>query len=882
MRYINSVILSLLLISLSGCQDDPLILDRPTQGDALIENGPTLTFSVAMMPMDGESTSTNSRAIAGGDPSFYDDWIDTQNRFRVLFFAQPEDDNEATNDWREDHYNNNYVFLFESEARWVEKLPADAQGNLCWRVVVPLYQVGQPDAYFDQQTDGNKFYKDYDEYWRDIREVLRKSDFKVAILANHPGPKEKGGGPDWGIKDSYMNGKNNEDGETTNKVTANWKTINDLHHCTEDDTYHKRSGYDGSSSYSSDKDAYSYMMGDKTKSSTSDDAPYGNRLSAGPYTDWVIQRAELYGDGLNGDTFNSKETARRWIRDNWRPALEYNDDTDPNIAYKPLYRGYRNLWYVWNFGGCAPDNALPIQRICSTTVPKKEVNNAYIDEWEDRNGRNLREWIEKAGNGNALGAYESSGSSVDKKSYLKISSGGTAVIQEINGKKYYGVKGAAQFTFSVRSHGTIFVTYEGTTAPNLGWTTNGAELTPDESKEDNTEFTQDGKVLKTRGWYIKNQAEEADAWITGSSNSTIYQIEFVRDEYLYLTDREGVTPSTENPIPMYGVQNFTKLGTGDKTFFPEGSTFDLTAGVTKEDSYNGKSYAGKSIALIRSVAKIEVLIPRSLGIPKHVLMRSLNRNSRCEPVDVQTPTNTLWKTHDQNDMATNECEWELIKQYGAMYDNGNGDTNNNRQVLSWFWGSWKSWGWQFKGENGNTYTGNYMKTTSDYPHLFNPYINRSDFAYFIDVSDYYADQFYHYVLYMGDNTIDATTNHYKRSGRPMVPHVEIRFDHRYPQATMVATNDDINLEDNDCYRFYFVEKGFAKGAYDEATGKPTVKATEWDKNHGDYEKNTTMTNQHWPIMRNHVYHFEIKGVDADGIAVLAYDMEHRNKTITFN
>ncbi|MCH5220676.1 MAG: hypothetical protein J1F20_08920, partial [Muribaculaceae bacterium] len=833
-----------------------------TQGDALIENGPTLTFSVAMMPMDGENTSTNSRAIAGGDPSFYDDWIDTQNRFRVLFFAQPEEDNTATNSWKTSHSKNNYVFLFESEARWVEKLPADADGNLCWRVVVPLYQVGQPDAYFDQQTDGTKFYKDYDEYWRDIREVLRKCDFKVAILANHPGPKEKGGGPDWGIKDSYMNGKNNDDKRTTNKVTANWKTINDLHHCTEDATLFGRS-------WASGKDAYSMIFGKNSSNQNS------NQL--GPYTDWVIQRAMLYGDGFGG-TFNSKETARVWIRNRWNPNLEYNDDTDPDIAYKPLYRGYRNLWYLWNFGGCAEDNALPIEYLCEIT---NSDNN--VAEWEGRNGKHLREWITGIGNGNRMTALTEGDVSKDTKSYLRFSPGSaTAVVRDAgNGKKYYGIRmnGNSQFTFSLRSHGSILVTYKGNppasndvktpTSPiNLGWDTTG-DITPDHTKEPNKTWDA-GNGIYTMGWYIKNQAEEKDVWITADNGTEIYQIEFVRDEYLYLTDREGVTPSTENPIPMYGVQNFTKLGTGDNTFFPEGSTFDLTAGVAKEDSYNGKSYAGKSIALIRSVAKIEVLIPRSLGIPKHVLMRSLNRHSRCEPVDVQTPTNELWLHHDQYDMEENLCEWELIQSYGPFYNPAKSDdvTENNayRKQLSWYWGSWEEWGWDFsKGMTNITLptsvpvTGSWKKEDG-YPHVFNPYINRSDFAYFIDVSDYYADQFYHYVLYMGDNTVDAPTDHYKARSRPMVPHVEIRFDHRYPQATMVKTNDDTNLEDNDCYRFYFVEKGFAKGAYDEATGKPTVPATKWDQSDGDYEKNAQMTKQHWPIMRNHVYHFEIKGV----------------------
>lgn len=799
MRYNIVPILFMFMLALTGCVDEPLITSVDKDVDQIIANGPTLSFDVGL---NGFDNGSGSRAIASGDPTYYEDWIDTQDKFRVLFFLDlsdaPEYASKLSGKYGKD------IFLFESTSRWANQIGTDSQGNIQWHVVVPLYQIGEENI-------------EYKDKWEEIRNLLRKYPFKVAILANHPLPKTKGGGPNWTVNDSFLNSD-----------ATKWKTINDIHHSVEDATYQSRS-----SNTDSNKDSYSHVM--------------ENRTYMGPFQDWVIQRAVKYGDGFGG-SFNSRETARKWIRDRWHPALKYNEDNDPEIEYEPLYRNYRHLWYVWNFGGGATNNAYPYSKLSSV--------NENLDEWEERNGKNLREWIENAGNGNTLSSM--SRTEGENTNYLNFtSSGATAYVEtQSDGKKYYGVNMTAnsKFTFNMHSHGTIFVTYIGTGSTSVnGKKSDGGTMSISEQGT-SSEKDKYGNTITTDWYYIKVMEDPHDVNVQASSGTKILQIEFVRDEYLYLTDREAVIPSTEQPIPMFGMQSFDKL----EGFWEEGSTFNLSDGGT-----GTKKYAGKKISLIRAVAKVEVLIPKTIGVPKHVYMRSLNRHVRCEPIDVQTPTDLLWKDHD------NGCEWKDIQDFGAMYNRGDLTNANYRQIISWFWGSWLDWGWKFVGNHGTQRPNG--SPNNRYPHLFNPYINRSDFASFADITDYYSDGYYHYVLYMGDNTIDAPTDHYKTSSRPMVPHVEIRFDRRYKGVSTVTTNTDINLEDNDCYRFYFTENGLAC-AYG------TIGKTGYDQ---DYERNTTYTNKHWPIMRNHHYRFTIKGIETDGIGILPCDVEVRNSNIQY-
>lgn len=822
--------LLLLLLLATGCVAD----DLPEQGG---ENGVkpgaplTLTFTIGVPSMgaDGAGGERATRAIYYGNPVYYEDWIDTQDGLRVLFFLSRREKNGVAGAYEDD---NNFVavdpknplkdyFLFESTSRWVTQLPYDEDNNLRYQVTVPVYQIGDEEA-------------QYRPHWERIRELLRTYDFKVAIMANHPQKNIN-----WTVANSVLSAPDIDDLSTA----KNLKTINDIHHSVSDNNYANGS--------SGRKEGYDIVVDSKNT--------IDGMGTMGPFIDWVISRANLYGDALGG-VFDTRESARVWLRDYWRPALKWNENDEED--YEMLYHDYRNVWLYWNFGGAAADNGLPYS--------EKSKINTHIGEWEQRNGALLRGVITDAAGKNGgklpeINTGPSGNSRNDASMPLTLHpSGATASITPgSNGKRFYGVtlpKISAPstesdkdcFQFTMLTKGTITVTYianGGTVAVK------GTNV----SSTANSTKTVNGVKLNVVEYYHGVNDTHPCFVYSSAGSPTILDIEFTEDEYIYLTDREGILPSSDHPIPMYGVQKFDRL----EGFWDDGASFDLTAGGT---STAGETYRAKTISLLRAVAKIEVLIPKSLGVPRHVYMRSLNRNVRCEPMDVATPTDQLWKDHDT------ECEWRMIQQRGTMYVDGKYSEADYKKKLAWYYGNWMEWGWNFNGKT------TYAPSQSDgpFPRIMNPYINRSDFAAFIDVTDYYNDQYYHFLFYMGENTLDAPSQYNGNGGSYMVPHVEIRFDERYAASSKMATNTTFNLDDGDCYRIYFTEGGIAKGARD-ANGVSTIAKGSYSTK---YENNASYLKEHWPIMRNHVYRFTVRDVSSDNMNGLVVDAQ--NRSVDFN
>ena len=835
MRHISLIISLLILLITIGCVREEIEPDGNGNGTVSATEPFTLTFTVGI-PSMGTDGGANTRAIFYGNPLYYEDWIDTQNGLRVLFFISKRQ--KTGNSYVAGQYadNNNYVavdpinplkdyFLFESTSRWVTQLPYDDDNNLRYRVTVPVYQIGNEDT-------------EYREYWDKIREILRTYDFKIAILANHPSSFT------WTIQNSVLSVQNIDDLSNATNV----KTINDIHHSVADNNY--SNGGDGR------QDAYAMLVDSSNK--------INGYSTMGPYIDWVTTRSALYGDALGGK-ISSKETARTWIRDHWIPELKYNEKTDPDIDFETLYHDYRYLWSYWNFGGAAADNALP--------YTDKSTTNTHLNDWEVRNGALLRDWVSSAvENGgvfqNDLSTASTTINKYDGSDVLTFyPSTATAVITSSNGKRFYGVQlpklsatptsttAKDCFLFKLRTHGTVTVRYQ-----NLGGTLYVTNGTTRVSASSTSSKTVNGVKIYESQYSISVPGDPTNCFVFSMNGATIvHDIEFTEDEYLQLTDREGILPSSDHPIPMYGVQKYAKLD----GYWEEGAAFDLTEGGTNE---NGTDYPSKTISLLRAVAKIELLIPKSLGVPKHVYMRSLNRHVRCEPMDVSTPTNELWKDHNHG------CEWKDIQARGSFYEGGI-TVDKYKKRLAWYYGSWKEWGWKFNGYN------QYIPDDSDgpFPRIMNPYINRSDFAAFIDVSDYYNDQFYHFLFYMGESPLDAPHPYNGSSGSPKVPHIELRFDERYAATSKVSTNTDINLEDDDCYRIYFTEGGIASGARD-ANGVSKIGKKQYES---QYENNTSYISEHWPIIRNHIYRFTVLDAGADNMNGLVVDVQDRTTDFNF-
>lgn len=293
-----------------------------------------------------------------------------------------------------------------------------------------------------------------------------------------------------------------------------------------------------------------------------------------------------------------------------------------------------------------------------------------------------------------------------------------------------------------------------------------------------------------------------------------------------VTDYSGIGTDAQK-IPMYGIQKFRAL----ENFWTEGTVFDLS----DFDRMTPSSYEFSDIYLIRSVAKVELYIPTSYGA-HHVFLRSQNRFARCEPVDVITDTKETWFDRSSNASAnhSNNCEWTQLIGHTPFYDE-KGDLSSYQNALAWYYSRWD----------------NVTSTVEDsnWPHIINPVIDRSDFTLFIKTESDKA-KYDRYVLYVPEKFVDDPDVAGDPTSAPKVCHIEFRGKN--------DPSDD--LDDDNCFRIYFVDKGM--------TGKVNDVTFEKDDDGNDlnwenvYEKDAKNLQEHWPIMRNHNYVFTVQDANS--------------------
>lgn len=644
---------------------------------------------------------------------------------------------------------------------------------------------------------------------------LREEDFKIAVLANWP--KGSIAEIDKQIKD---------------EASIN---INTLHHLVTDEIY-------------SQSDVYEFLTDDNGK--------------MGATTEWV-----------KNNQFDKKEDATTWIRDHWNPSLEENNPEDPS------QRGYYNdLWFLWNFGGNAGDNALPYE--------------AFEDEWENRNGENLRNWltaqlVDDTGEGEITGDLnkdtadddtdvgagddtntgnddtntdvdsdnDKKNELVDKNVLSFITTEGAIAFKEQSTedplKYYYGVRlpvvketettddeGSEKtemqgaFSFIARASGTLYIT--GRAAES----NQEAQLTVQVGDADTKiEYTLNFTDITTIDQEISITGDEQRVYLYNSSGSNggidIFQIEYIQDEYLYETDRTGIMPSDEHPIPMYGIQEYEALG----EVWKEGTVFDLSNfnKLNPSSSY----YDVHPIQLLRSVAKVELLLPENFN---HVFLRNMNRTAFSEPMDVASNTAEIWKDDEEeaSHWLDNSCEWSKLIGLEPFYSY-NYNVGDYQNKLSWYYYNWG------KNLQGSLNTDD-SKIGDDHPHILNPHINRSDFVKFKEAGTN-DDGLKRYVLYVPEKFVDdpdrTDTDEDIMAAAPKVCHIEFR-DEKDPYY---------NLDDNYCYRIYFTEGGFYSNG-----GEITPPAFDNDDDtwENKYENAPEILKHHWTIMRNHVYTFTVE------------------------
>lgn len=788
-------------LTLSSCVDNDIYKFETNNSENDIAEETSLKFKVNLgqeaKSRDGE-INTN---LQEGNVDFY---IDTANKFQVLFFDE------------EGH------FLFRPTGESIEVEPSnDIEGQ--WYVTIHLNN----SLKTSDDANGKSILSL-------VKAQLEKEPFRIAVLANWS--KNTNGevySIDWGWNQSSLN-----------KEATDKKTVNDLHHIKDDD-----STYKGSSSYS-------FIMKDG---------------KIGHNTEWVQMREIKNGVEIDGTTsawyrtvapegtFSKTEEAFDWIRNNWEPAYLY----DANNTEHGLYRHYKRLWLLWNFGGSFEDS-----KVSYENLGIKEIgdNDNFRSQWKQRNGNRFAafndnendstwcywdaHWLKnfqvndgvmvisnetKDSESDGSGYIRSLNTSVKNPKYPDFESGRYGIIlpkmdasglnpKSVSNNKpwiesYANNKSAREYLkFEVPGSGTLRVLFSslkkdenatlivqrGSNHEAMFTTTSGLKIM--EIGKDNSVRDWDPTSNKdyNYGYQVKMNQDPEDIILFAYEGSVvIYAIEFVCDEYLAGTDREGIVPTPTYPIPMYGIQKFSSI-----------DTWGAQKLITLRDH----------ISLIRALAKVELYFPKDFDIT-HVYLRSMNRKARSEPMDVLNSTGEHWKAHPYGDEG--DCEWFSIWKHGAAYK------GNFSEWFSWFYGTWTEWGWE-----GITYS----DETNNPPHLFNPDVQRSDFCHFIHDINYNDGTYQRYFLYVPDKNISDPNSVGNLNSSPKVCHIEYR------------TNDNsIYLDDNNCKRIYFT---------DYATN-PVIKGIKHNEYESDkYEMNNDYLNLNWPIMRNHIYRFYIGGTNS--------------------
>lgn len=229
--------------------------------------------------------------------------------------------------------------------------------------------------------------------------------------------------------------------------------------------------------------------------------------------------------------------------------------------------------------------------------------------------------------------------------------------------------------------------------------------------------------------------------------------------------RHWLHPDTDHPIPMYGIQEFKPI---PKNVWKKGTSFSLNP--------DNKDREDKAISLLRSVVKLELLIPETIKT-NYVVIFYPNLYARCEPMDIWTPTDQIWNedlTHEIT-QGLNRCEWFDIIDYGVVTrgapageptatsgNNGYNPTLSKamyQQRMSWFYGYWKKrtdWPFGSLGRNG------VVNENIKYPRIFNTCIQRNTA---VSCDDNVKDQvtiegvtYNRWVVYCGERNINDPSN----------------------------------------------------------------------------------------------------------------------------
>lgn len=382
--------------------------------------------------------------------------------------------------------------------------------------------------------------------------------------------------------------------------------------------------------------------------------------------------------------------------------------------------------------------------------------------------------------------------------------------------------------------------------------------------------------------------------------------------------RKTILPSEKHPIPMYGIQSYAPL-----------------EGWKKGTTVNLDRVGDKAISLLRSVVKLELLVPK--GTAAHVLLFYSNIYARCEPMDVWTPTDQLWTSGEKHDK---ECEWNLIKDFRMTeandvsdntIDSIKGSRRKYQQRLSRLYGIWrKDKKWSFNDDNDNDYyktddnddinkffDTNYSNSkTEEFVKIFNPCVQRNTAVYVEKCPGYESDLVYdHFVAYVGERSINDASNlgqlgnngggnctviYWSIVGTNINPQTVSGQTYYYRDLYSLPIIDYSNAGSN---LAKVLKKGYCFNGEKPGNGSDGIGPNKKDgssTNMGGYARkvqasglsgakyyDANFDQKYWPLplLRNHVYSITLTSVrsnyDEDGMPFAVHFEENHTENISF-
>lgn len=931
--------------SLTSCVDEIIIGDNVDSDGLARPAEPSLQFDFDLVPMGDDEATGSVTSLDHGEA--WENYIDP-SKLRILFF---------------DRFGK---YLFEVNKDFVTSVPKDSWTGTksAYRVTIPRrrlfpdYREGmsaEENAALNEdvrralmgETDANG------EYIRDEDGKI-VGGIKVAVLANWPVFVEGHRDYDNATGDPTYFSYNKVDADLHMKYVpgaGNGSYISDICHSTFDNVYGVKRMENGQYDTETPADAYKHIC--KVKP----DDPVEHYQNGG--------RMDVYSLWVNS-FFTSQADAEKFIRqgidkDNATftyktsgsgDSFKYTDYSYHRFEDDNNQHDMENIWRLWNFSAGTSNASKGMDYTPGMSSKSR-------DYWEKRNTNALIYRLKKVADtsGNLTKGFDvvdlstkhtgatfdedngnlklptSMSSAIDAKEEVeKLKSSDKEIVkaaaeklQDFKDKslhfRAYG-EGTLHIKAAAGGAGQIIVmtkipnkdnsealeyymnvTYKNPATAERDYVTKQKEfykLDPAENKND----------IPTEG-YIYNIDPKSNQYVDvyiGSWAGTVnfYEIEYIRDYHIYDTARTCIMPSADNPIPMYGVQNFDAVG----DFICPDETFNMSQWDKQNPADPQKKYVYKDVYLLRSVAKVEVLFDRKVfknNVPSHVMMRVLNRSARCAPKDLKNPTEWVWfgargidnllaegnkdlapipEAADRESFPGYEAEWNNIIRYGHLYT-GTRDTNKDwdemseadriaqqtayRNKTSWFHGIWtkeatsddtnadnqhqyvwnKSWDWNesvygYKVDVAGPNTGDPV-----WPRILNTRVDRSDYCRMhyvsgLGSSGFSSDQYVRYMMYIPEKNIDDADDMGYLGARPKVTHIEVRFD---------GMSDFQNFDDDNCYRIYFMNYNDK----DNVDYAHTIARNGWD----NLEYDHGFLRRLQPIMRNCHYIFKVNGINSD-------------------